>query len=81
MEIAALKTPRIAKRRALMGRAIAARRTHLGISVQRAADAVGVYRTTWYRWENGTSSIPAELVPDVASQIELDVADLMNVAA
>src|SRR5688572_29160604 len=66
MEIAALRTESIAARRASIGALVRAARLRKRMSAGACARAMDVAYRTWVRWEQGKSSIPSELLPEIA---------------
>jgi transcriptional regulator with XRE-family HTH domain len=77
MEIVALQSPTIARRRASIGRLVAHHRKGKRLSAEQAASKLGVHRTTWVRWEAGKTSIPSELLPEVARIVDACAEDLI----
>lgn len=77
MEIVALRSPTIARRRASIGKLIAYHRLGKRLSQEQAASKLGVHRITWTRWEAGKTSIPSELLPEVARIVDACPEDLI----
>jgi transcriptional regulator with XRE-family HTH domain len=47
------------------------RRTFLRFSLQKAADAVGVHKQTWIRWEQGRSKVPYTKLEPIAKALDV----------
>lgn len=60
-----------------MARSIAHARRVRKLSLKEAADAAAVNISTWRRWEMGKTSIPAEMLPKVASVVGLEAHDVL----
>lgn len=55
---------------------IRTRRLMIGLSVQEAADALGVTRQGWYAWESGKSLPWAGYLPGLAELLQCGIEDL-----
>lgn len=70
---------RTIRRRAQIGSSIEIARTEAGLSRETCARRVGVSYHTWWRWEQGRGSVPAELLPEVAKLLATSVEALISV--
>jgi transcriptional regulator with XRE-family HTH domain len=67
------RAPHLKQRRQALGRFIKSRREHLKIELRDAAARVGTSRWTYTEWESGERSIQTELLPVLATVLEVSV--------
>lgn len=73
------KPGRVLRTRSVIGSAIERHRTEGGLRIEGCAQRCHVSYHTWSRWEAGTHSVPAELLPRIAEILEVSVLDLFTV--
>jgi transcriptional regulator with XRE-family HTH domain len=78
MELRKLFDPRVARRRAAIGRKLEQARKSRGLTLSATAERLDVTRQAYTRWERGRASIPAELVPDVAEVVGTSVSEVFG---
>lgn len=74
------KPEAVERRRVAIGQRIADTRRAQRIDVVAAAARVHASTWTWRRWEAGTHSVPAELMPEVAAALGVTVEHLYGTA-
>lgn len=70
--------PHLRRRRKQLARFLRAQREKLQISIEAICRRVGISRWTYTKWEDGSRSIPAELLPALAIVLEVEVAEVVD---